>query len=111
MRLSIGDPMSAAEFFYCEMALFFEHFVNIGGPSIFRHIGQYFGAVETNQRGALYFHGLLWLDGNLGLQAALEAARREGNVSGDEHSTFRVASRDAILEYIDSIFCEVKGGS
>ena len=33
--------------------MFFEHYVKTGEDSIFGRISQYFGAVETNERGAL----------------------------------------------------------
>ncbi|XP_044718822.1 VrtJ [Hirsutella rhossiliensis] len=64
-RLAISDPMSSAVFFHREMTLFFEHYVNVGEESVFGHVGAYYGAVETNERGALHIHGLLWLRGNL----------------------------------------------
>ncbi|EXU94845.1 helitron helicase-like domain protein [Metarhizium robertsii] len=40
--------------------------------SVFGRISQYFGAVETNERGALHIHGLLWLHGNAQLGTLLK---------------------------------------
>lgn len=58
-RLAISDPMSSALFFHREISLFLEHYVKVGEDSVFGRISQYFGAVETNERGALHVHGLL----------------------------------------------------
>ena len=51
--------------------MFFEHYVWIGEELVFRHINQYFTAVETNERGALYLYRLLWLHGNMTLASVL----------------------------------------
>jgi len=64
-RLAISDPISSAIFFHREISMFFEHYVQTGKDSVFGRISQYFGAVETNERGALHVHGLLWLQGNI----------------------------------------------
>ncbi|KAG7403652.1 ATP-dependent DNA helicase PIF1 [Fusarium oxysporum f. sp. rapae] len=60
-RLAISDPVSSAIFFHREISLFFEHYVKVGEESVFGRISQYFGAVETNERGALHVHGHLAL--------------------------------------------------
>lgn len=33
--------------------MFFKHYVRIGEDSVFGRVSQYYGAVETNERGAL----------------------------------------------------------
>lgn len=58
-RLAISDPISSAIFFHREISMFFKHYVRTGEESVFGRINQYFGAVETNERGALHLHGLL----------------------------------------------------
>ncbi|RSL80042.1 hypothetical protein CEP52_017444, partial [Fusarium oligoseptatum] len=95
-RLAISDPASSAIFFHREISLFFEHYVKVGEESVFGRISQYFGAVETNERGALHVHGLLWLQGNMQLSSILEDIRKE---EGDCY-------RDQIVEYVDSVFSE-----
>ncbi|KAK8912350.1 hypothetical protein VCV18_012538 [Metarhizium anisopliae] len=51
-RLAVSDPMSSALFFHREVSpFFFEHSVKVGQDSVFGRISQYFGAVETNDRG------------------------------------------------------------
>ncbi|KAM4063277.1 PIF1-like helicase [Hirsutella rhossiliensis] len=95
-RLAISDPMSSAVFFHREMTLFFEHYVRTGEESVFGHVGAYYGAVETNERGALHLHGLLWLRGNRGLGEALAGADTEE----------QAACRERIVRYVDSVFSE-----
>ncbi|XP_044717892.1 PIF1-like helicase domain-containing protein [Hirsutella rhossiliensis] len=95
-QLAISDPMSSAVFFHREMTLFFEHYVRTGEESVFGHVGAYYGAVETNERGALHVHGLLWLKGNRGLGEAIAGADR-----GEQ-----AAYRERIVRYIDSVFSE-----
>lgn len=46
---------------------FFEYYVYIRKKSVFGYIGQYFAAVEINERGTLYLYGLIWYKGNLDL--------------------------------------------
>lgn len=79
------------------MALFVEKYVNVGGESVFGRISRYFGAIATNERGALHVHGLLWLQGNARLASAFDDVDSEGN---DEY-------RDRIVRYVESAFSEV----
>ncbi|KJZ69379.1 hypothetical protein HIM_11240 [Hirsutella minnesotensis 3608] len=88
--------MSSAVFFHREMTIFFEHYVNVGEESVFGHVGAYYGAVETNERGALHIHGLLWLKGNTGLGEALAGPDTEE----------QAAYRERIVRYVDSVFSE-----
>ncbi|KJZ70434.1 hypothetical protein HIM_10172 [Hirsutella minnesotensis 3608] len=98
VRLSISDPMSSAIFFHREMTLFFEHYVKVGEESVFGRISQYYGAVETNERGALHVHGLLWLQGNAHLSSML----------ADVDTGDTAAYNERIVQYVDSVFCEVR---
>ncbi|OWT42256.1 ATP-dependent DNA helicase PIF1 [Pochonia chlamydosporia 170] len=54
-------------------------------------------AVETNERGALHVHGLLWLAGNLNLHKIMM------DVTKPEHAVYR----ESITQYVDSVFSEV----
>ncbi|XP_044715147.1 PIF1-like helicase domain-containing protein [Hirsutella rhossiliensis] len=94
-RLAISDPMSSAVFFHREMTLFFEHYVNVGEESVFGHVGAYYGAVETNERGALHIHGLLWLRATRAL-----ATRSPARTRRSRRRTGR------IVRYVDSVFSE-----
>jgi hypothetical protein len=96
-RLAVSDPMSSAIFFHREISLFFEHYVKVGEESVFGRISQYFGAVETNERGALHLHGLLWLEGNLHFGSLLH---KLGRNKEEEYG-------EDIALFADSIFSEV----
>ncbi|KJZ68235.1 hypothetical protein HIM_12378 [Hirsutella minnesotensis 3608] len=96
-RLTISDPLSSAEFFHREMTLFFEHYVKVGEESVFGRISHYYGAVETNERGALHVHGLLWLQGNVHLSSML------ADIDGEDQAAYR----ECIVRYVDSVFSEV----
>ncbi|KAI8648527.1 ATP-dependent DNA helicase [Fusarium keratoplasticum] len=95
-RLAISDPMSSAIFFHREMKLFFDHYVKVGEESVFGRISKYYGAVETNERGALHVHGLLWLHGNAHLSSML------ADIDGEDQGAYR----ERIIRYVDSVFSE-----
>jgi hypothetical protein len=96
-RLAISDPISSAIFFHREISMFFKYYVKTGEDSVFGRINQYFGAVETNERGALHLHGLLWLQGNMQLSSILR------DVEGEDQTEHR----ERVIRYVDSIFTEV----
>ncbi|KAJ3455276.1 hypothetical protein MRS44_013876 [Fusarium solani] len=97
-RLAISDPMSSAIFFHREMKLFFDHYVKVGEESVFGRISKYYGAVETNERGALHVHGLLWLHGNAHLSSML------ADIDGEDQAAYR----ERIIRYVDSVFSEAR---
>ncbi|KAF2177813.1 hypothetical protein K469DRAFT_351650 [Zopfia rhizophila CBS 207.26] len=97
VRLAISDPLSSALFFHREISMFFKYYVKIGESSVFGCISEYFGAVETNERGALHLHGLLWLHGNMRLSSLPEEVE-------DEHNR---SYRDRVIQFVDSVFTEV----
>jgi hypothetical protein len=97
MRLAISDPLSSALFFHREISMFFKYYVKVGEPSVFGRVNQYFGAVETNERGALHLHGLLWFQGNIGLSSLWKDFETEHSPS----------YRERVLQYVDSVFTEV----
>ena len=94
--LSINDPVSAAQFFHREISLFFEHFVRTGEESVFGRISHYYGAVETNDRGALHLHGFLWLEGNMQLPSLVKDM---ANPAEEEY-------RQKVQAFIDDVFTE-----
>ncbi|EXM15900.1 hypothetical protein FOTG_15801 [Fusarium oxysporum f. sp. vasinfectum 25433] len=95
-RLAISDPLSSAIFFHREISMFFQYYVMVGKDSVFGRVSQYYGAVETNERGALHLHGLLWLQGNMYLSSLLS------DVQGEEQAAYR----QRVTEYVDSVFTE-----
>jgi len=70
-RLAVSDPLSSALFFHRELSMFFKYYVRVGEESVFGRINEYFGAVETNERGSLHIHGIMWLEGNMELASVL----------------------------------------
>jgi hypothetical protein len=97
-RLAISDPLSSAIFFHRKISMFFQYYVMVGKDSVFGRVSQYYGAVETNERGALHLHGLLWLQGNMYLSSLLS------DVQGEEQAAYR----QRVTEYVDSVFTEVR---
>ena len=93
----VRDPVSSALFFHREVSLFFEKYVKTGESSIFGKVSCYYACVETNERGALHLHGLLWLDANVHLPNLLSDATKPEN---QEYA-------EAVCQYVDSVFSEV----
>jgi hypothetical protein len=62
------NPAAVAQFFYTVCSGIFEALLqaNSGECGILGHISNYFGVVETNGRGMLHLHCLVWLTGNIG---------------------------------------------
>ncbi|KAM4061986.1 ATP-dependent DNA helicase PIF1 [Hirsutella rhossiliensis] len=96
IALSTMDSVSSAIFFHREISLFFEKYVNTGRESIFGKISHYYATVETNERGSLHLHGLLWLDGNMRLP----------NLMDDMANPAEESYRAQVIRYADSVFHE-----
>ena len=94
--LSVHDPLSSTIFFFREISLFFEHYVRVGRPSIYGNVSHYYATVETNDRGALHLHGMLWLDANLALA---DLIRDMANPDGGEY-------RAKVKSFVDDVFTE-----
>jgi len=97
IHLSVRDPVSSAQFFRREIEAFFKHYVRPGQKSIFGKVSRYYATVETNDRGALHLHGLMWLHGNIHLPSLLDDACKP------EEEEYRAQ----ICRYLDEVFCEV----
>jgi hypothetical protein len=61
------NPVAVAQFFHQICGGVFEALLTVGKnkPGILGEISNYFGVVETNGRGMLHLHSLIWLAGNL----------------------------------------------
>jgi hypothetical protein len=90
------DPVSAVQYFQREIQMFFKHYVQPGKDSIFGRVSHYYATVETNNRGALHLHGLMWLEGNLDLPDLCMAI--------DDPS--KPGYEDKVIAFVDSIFTE-----
>ncbi|KAK7420728.1 hypothetical protein QQZ08_010263 [Neonectria magnoliae] len=96
IALSTTDPVSAAIFFHQEVSLFFEKYVRVGQESVFGKISHYYATVETNDRGSLHLHGLLWLEGNIELPSLID------DMAKPEEEEYRAQ----VVRYLDSVFNE-----
>jgi hypothetical protein len=96
IALSTLDPVSSVIFFHREISLFFEHYAKAGKESIFGKVSHYYATVETNDRGSLHLHGLLWLHGNLELPSLCDSM---ADPQEDEY-------RSHVIRYVDSVFHE-----
>lgn len=94
---TVRDAVSSARFFHREIELFFEHLVAQGNEGVFGKVSCYFGCVETNERGALHLHGLLWLEANIELPNLFNDLSKDGDG----------AYANQVCQYIDSVFSEV----
>lgn len=64
------NPAAAAEFFHIAVTSFIENVLRFGkDDGLFGKCTGYYGMVETQGRGTLHVHFLIWLDGNLSPQA------------------------------------------
>ncbi|KAJ3568908.1 hypothetical protein NPX13_g6264 [Xylaria arbuscula] len=96
IALSTLDPVSAAIFFHREISIFFEKYVRTGQDSVFGRISHYYATVETNDRGSLHLHGLLWLEGNMQLPSLVD------DMAKPEEEEYRTQ----VTRYMDSVFHE-----
>lgn len=93
------DPVSAALFFEREMKTFFKHYMRIGQDSVYGKVSHYFGAVEPNERGALHWHGLIWLHANMLMPSLLSDISEENEKN--------IATREKIAAFLDTVCHEV----
>lgn len=96
IALSTLDPVSSVIFFHREISLFFDNYVKVGQESVFGKISHYYATVETNDRGSLHLHGLLWLHGNLQLPSLCN------DMADPQEEEYRAR----VIRYVDSVFHE-----
>jgi hypothetical protein len=91
--VAVRNPVASARFFKVMMDGFFEKLIRTGceEKGVFGEVDAYFTTTETNGRGALHAHGMLWLKGNLELPNLKE------RIKGDEEL------RKHVISYMDEI--------
>ncbi|KAK8121490.1 Helitron helicase-like domain at N-terminus-domain-containing protein [Apiospora kogelbergensis] len=77
LTLSIHDPLSSTLFF-------------------FREVSDYYATVETNDRGALHLHELMWFDADMGLPTLLR------DITDPKEEAYRAKVRS----FVDDVFTE-----
>jgi hypothetical protein len=104
LRFSTEDPVSSVRFFHEELEVFFSQLVQVGRDSCLGKVSHYIGSVETNKRGMLHLHGMIWLNGNLQVPQIAKL------FSGEQTDPVTEETKDALkrsLEtWADSIFCQ-----
>jgi hypothetical protein len=65
--VATSNPVAVAQFFHYTCKAILDGLLRskCGGVGIFGDISNYFGVVETNSRGMLHLHTLIWVRGNL----------------------------------------------
>ncbi|KJZ74444.1 hypothetical protein HIM_06040 [Hirsutella minnesotensis 3608] len=71
-------------------------YVRTGQESIFGKVSHYYATVETNDRGSLHLHGLLWLHGNMELPSLID------DIADPREQEYRAR----VVRYVDSVFHE-----
>ncbi|KAK8859546.1 hypothetical protein PGQ11_010280 [Apiospora arundinis] len=94
--LSIHDPLGSTVFFFREVHLFLEYYVRVGRPSVFGKVSDYYATVETNDRGVLHLHGLLWFDANMALPGLIR------DMADPREAEYRAKVR----RFVDDVFTE-----
>ncbi len=65
-----SNPVAVAEFFHHVCKAIFDDLLasNTGYVGILGDVSNHYGVVETNGRGMLHFHALVWVRANLGFK-------------------------------------------
>jgi hypothetical protein len=97
IKLVCEDPVAAVEHFHIVITTVLEKLFKTDSRkkerSIFGKVGSYFGMIETQSRGTLHLHILIWLT----------------DIPGGQKYVDRLQSdlfRDSLKKYLDSLFCE-----
>jgi hypothetical protein len=94
--IATSNPVAVAQFFHHTCKGIFDGLLrsHTGQAGIFGQVSNHFAVVETNGRGMLHFHGLIWVTGNI----AFSTLRQR--VQQDQNFAFRM------IRYLESIIVE-----
>lgn len=92
-----ADPVSAALFFDRTMNMVIEHFFRLEEQSVFGKLSHYIGGVETNNKGTLHWHGVLYFDANVYMRNMVANIGREG----------MEVQQEKVIRFVDDVFHEV----
>jgi len=89
-----SNPVAVAEFFHHTCKAVFEGLLgtNTGRVGILGEVSNHFGVVETNGRGMLHLHGLVWLTGNVAFRRLRE------RLLDDRPFAVRVPGRNVVYQ-------------
>jgi hypothetical protein len=91
-----SNPVAVAEFFHHTCKAVFEGLLgtNTGRVGILGEVSNHFGVVETNGRGMLHLHGLVWLTGNVAFRTLRERLLDDRPFA------------DRMIKYLETIICQ-----
>jgi hypothetical protein len=94
--IATSNPVAVAQFFHHTCKAIFDGLLrsHTGQAGIFGQVSNHFAVVETNGRGMLHFHGLIWVTGNI----AFSTLRQR--VQQDQDFAHRM------IRYLESIIVE-----
>ena len=91
--LAISNPVAVSQFFHLICSAVFDDLLwsHSGSMGVLGHVSNHFGVVESNGRGMLHLHTLVWATGNLGFSTLRD------RVLEDEEFTARM------INFLESI--------
>ena len=90
---AIMNPVAVAQFFHITCVAIMDHLMASGRQDgLLGPISHHYGVVETNGRGMLHLHCMLWLSGNLGL-----ADLRTRLLEDENYATRMITYLDTII--------------
>ena len=96
LAAATSNPAAVAEFFHCVCKAFFDGLLasNSGEMGVLGDISNHFGVVETNGRGMLHMHAMVWVRGNVDF-----ASLRDRLVEDSDFAT-------RMIRYLETIIME-----
>ena len=91
-----SNPVAVAQFFHHTCKAIFNGLLgtNTGRIGILGEVANYFGVVETNGRGMLHLHGLVWVKGNLAFRTLRERMLQDR------------AFATRMIHYLETVICQ-----
>lgn len=92
-----ADPVSSAMFFDRTMKMVIQHYFRLGQQSVLGKLSHYIGGVETNDKGTLHWHGVLYFDANVYMRNMIT------NIAGEGMEL----EQEKVINFVDDVFHEV----
>jgi hypothetical protein len=79
-NIATSDPVAVARFFHCTCRAILDGLIGTkpAHHGIFGEVSNYFGVVESNGRGMLHLHAMIWVRGNLRFMHLRDRIRTDG---------------------------------
>jgi hypothetical protein len=94
--IATSNPVAVAQFFHHTCKAIFDGLLrsHTGQMGILGQVSNHFAVVETNGRGMLHFHGLIWVTGNIAFSALRQRVQQDQ------------AFANRMIRYLESIIVE-----